>query len=332
MGLTKSARFAGGIALAGLLPVAALVGSIALSNGYSTPTTPPPPPAPVVTLPTQTASYLGLFEDDAPTSYQPVGRFAKTTGRHPNIALYFSKWQQPFGTSFAQEAWANGAVVLVQMDPFTARLSKIAAGKQDFYLKDFANEVRAFRHPVIISFAHEMNGSWYPWGMGRAKPREFRRAWRHVVKVFRHYKADNVTWLWAIHSIGANLTTMHHYWPGKKYVNWVGLDGYYAQPTDNFQYIFGTTLKVIRKITMDPVLISETAAGPLTNDQPGKIANLFRGIRSHHMLGMVWFDRHQNQGPHHQDWRLEGNRPAIKAFVKATRSYGRREPDFKPAP
>jgi len=328
MGLVRSVRLIGGIALAGVLPVAALVGSIALSKGYSTPTVPRHRPALAKPLPKRPASYLGVYEKGAPGSYLPVENFAKATGRHPNIALYFSKWQQQFDTSFAQQARAHDAVVLVQMDPFTARLSRIAAGKQDFYLRPFADEVRAFRYPVIISFAHEMNGNWYPWGQGNAKPSDFRKAWRHVVNVFRHQHAYNVTWLWAIHSIGANMSTLRSYWPGRKYVTWVGMDGYYARPADNFRYIFGTTLKVVRKITRKPVLISETAAGQLTNDQPGKIANLFRGIRTHHLLGMVWFDVAQHAGPHHQDWRLEGDQRAMAAFIKATASYRGREPSF----
>lgn len=320
MGLTQSTRFRGGIALAVFLPVAALVGSIALANGYSS-TTPPPTPRIVTTLPAKTASYLGVFENGTPGSYLPVSNFTKATGRHPNIALYFSNWQQPFNWDFAQKARANGAVVLVQMDPFTARLSRIAAGKQDFYLKPFADEVRSFRYPVIISFAHEMNGNWYPWGVGKATPRQFRRAWRHVVKVFRHERANNVTWLWAVHSIGAKLHTLRSYWPGRHYVTWIGLDGYYALPTDNFRYVFGKTVRVVRKLTAKPkpVLISETAVGKKTNNQPAGIANLFAGIQRQGLLGMVWFDRHQTQDVHHQDWRLEGRSQAMVAFRQATR-------------
>ncbi len=321
MGFTQSARFRGGITLAVLLPIAALVGSIALANGYSSTPAQPSRPAVTTTLQTRAASYLGVFEDGAPDSYLPVSSFAKATGRRPNIVLYFSKWQQQFDVSFAEQARANHAVVLVQMDPFTARLSRIAAGKQDFYLKDFANEVRSFRYPVIISFAHEMNGSWYPWGAGRATPRDFRRAWRHVVTIFRRQNANNVTWLWAIHSIGASASTLRSYWPGEKYVTWVGLDGYFVLPTDNFRYVFGTTLGIVRKLTAKPVLLSETAVGPSTGKQPARIADLFAGIRRRQLLGMVWFDRSQHQDIHHQNWRLEGNQPALAAFIKATRGY-----------
>ena len=42
--------------------------------------------------------------------------------------------------------------------------SAIAAGKFDAYLSAYAVTVRAYRHPVILSFGHEMNGSWSSWG------------------------------------------------------------------------------------------------------------------------------------------------------------------------
>ncbi len=319
MGFTQSARFRGGIGLAVCLPVAALVGSIALAGGYSSTT--PPRPRIVTTLPARPLSYLGVFEDGTPGSYQPVRNFAKATERHPNIALYFSSWKQNFNFNFARQARANHAVVLVQMDPFTARLSKIAAGKQDFYLKPFADQIRSFHYPVIISFAHEMNGNWYPWGVGKATPRQFRRAWRHVVRIFRDQRANNVTWLWAIHSIGANLKILRSYWPGRRYVTWVGLDGYYALPSDNFRYVFGKTVKAVRRITTKPVLISETAVGKKTGKQPAGIANMLAGIKRQRLLGLVWFDRHQIQDVHHQDWRLEGKPKAITAFIKATSGY-----------
>jgi len=319
MGLVRSARFRGGIALAVLLPIAALAGSIALANGYSSPV---PAPAPRTALATRPAHYLGIFETGAPGSYRNVTKFAAATGRHPDIALYFSGWDKPFATAFAQAARAHGAVPYVQLEPFNARLSTIAAGKHDAFLRRYAGQVRDYRYPVIISFAHEMNGNWYPWGQGHASPADFVGAWRHVVTIFRQQGANNVTWLWGIHSIGTTLSTMRAYWPGRKYVTWVGLDGYFALPTDTFRYVFGTTFSTVRRLTSAPVLISETAVGPATGHQPARITGLFAGIRRRHLLGLVWFDRAQHEGLHHQDWRLEDNPAAMAAFRRASKGYG----------
>jgi hypothetical protein len=60
------------------------------------------------------------------------------------------------------------------------------------------------------------------------------------------------------------------------------------------------------------VLLSETAAGQVT-----AIPSLFAGIASHHLIGLVWFDQAQNQGIHHQDWRLEDNPAGEAAFRQA---------------
>ena len=63
-------------------------------------------------------------------------------------------------------------------------VAKIAAGQYDGYLSAYAEAVRAYRHPVILSFGHEMNGSWYSWGYRQDVPGDVRgrlAAHRHAV-------------------------------------------------------------------------------------------------------------------------------------------------------
>ena len=50
----------------------------------------------------------------------------------------------------------------------------------------WARQVAAYKGPVLLRFAQEMNGRWYPWsestnGNHRG---EFVRAWRHVHAIF----------------------------------------------------------------------------------------------------------------------------------------------------
>ncbi len=75
---------------------------------------------------------------------------------------------------FRHHRGQNGAVPLVQMDPDGISIAAIASGRYDGYLSSYAEAVRAYRHPVILSFGHEMNGSWYSWGY-RNTPR--RHSW-----------------------------------------------------------------------------------------------------------------------------------------------------------
>ena len=65
--------------------------------------------------------------------------------------------------------------------------------------------------------------------------------------------------------------------------------------------------------TGQPVLLSETAVGPVAG-QEAKIQNLFAGMRHYGTLGLVWFDISQNDGLYHQDWHIEHSLAAEKAF------------------
>ena len=58
---------------------------------------------------------------------------------------------------------------------------KIAAGDFDCYLRSFAEGVAAIEGPVLLRFAHEFDGYWFPWGMGRFTntPETFVAAWQH---------------------------------------------------------------------------------------------------------------------------------------------------------
>ena len=135
--------------------------------------------------------------------------FTNATGAKPDVIMYYSGWFVPFPTSFATTAANNGAVPLVQMDPDNISVAAIASGKYDGYLSDYAEAVRAYRHPVILSFGHEMNGNWYPWGYKHTSPAVFVAAWRHVVKLFRALGARNVTWLWTVNIINDTPARAH---------------------------------------------------------------------------------------------------------------------------
>jgi mannan endo-1,4-beta-mannosidase len=275
---------------------------------------PDPQPPPVhASLPVHPASYLGVYEDGAPPSYQPIASFGAAVGRSPNLGAYFSGWAQPFATSFADLLRAHGAIPFVQIDPTYASVAGIAAGDYDAYLRSYADSVRDFGHAVVIGFGHEMNAPWYSWGYGHVPPATFVAAWRHIVTVFRGQGADNVTWLWTINQNRSNTGPIASWWPGSQYVTWVGIDGYYFRPTDTFTTVFGETIEEVRAFTGKPILLSETAVGPAAG-QFAKISDLFAGMRKYGTLGLVWFDKDQDQGIYHQNWRIEGDTPATAAF------------------
>jgi Glycosyl hydrolase family 26 len=264
-------------------------------------------------LPSSPASYLGVYEKGSPGTYQPVAGFTKIAGTQPNLVGYYSGWREPFQTSFAKTVNRHGATTILQWDPTLASVSKIAAGGYDSYLRSFADSVREFSQPVVIGFGHEMNAYWYSWGYGNLPPSTFVAAWRHIVTLFRAQHADNVTWLWTLQADERGTGPISSWWPGAKYVTWIGIDGYYYGPSETFFSIFGETIAQVRTFTDLPILLSEVAVGPEAG-QARKIPDLFAGMRQYGTLGLVWFDIAQHQGTYHQDWHIEDNPAAETAF------------------
>jgi Glycosyl hydrolase family 26 len=253
-------------------------------------------------------SYLGVYTAGVPQSYAGVRAFTATTGVRPRVVVYYSGWLEPFQVRFAAMAARHDAVPIVQIDPTDISLTAIASGRYDAYLHSYASAVKAFGHRVILSFGHEMNGHWYSWGHRHTSPAAFVAAWRHIVTVFRMVGARNVTWLWTVNVMhpSGGIPSPARWWPGGAYVNWVGIDGYYHKPSWKFAPLFGPTIKAVRALTLDPILISETAA-PASGNQSAKVTDLFAGIRNYGLLGFVWFNSNKKR-----DWRLSPE--AIASF------------------
>lgn len=265
--------------------------------------------------------YLGVYETGEQESYAPIAQFASATGHDPQIALVYRAWNRPFPTEFAQRVRAHGTMPLIQIDPSGISLQAIAAGHYDTYLVTYARQARAFGSSLAIGFGHEMNGRWYSWGWSHVSPSTWVAAWRHVVDVFRSQHATNVVWLWTIsRHIGRRFGPARVYWPGSSYVTWVGIDGYYTDPSDTFKSVFGVAISAVRRFTRKPILLSEAAVGRQTRHQARDISELFAGIRSDHLRGLVWFDVAQDSGLYHQDWRLEGDASALAAFRRGLAS------------
>jgi mannan endo-1,4-beta-mannosidase len=303
------------VRLMSLVPVVAAV--LLAATGCLTPLTSRPPLTPV---PASAGPLIGVYEPGVPGSWSPVAQFAGATGVEPAIVVYYSSWNEPFAASFARTAWDHHAYVLVQLQPNGVTLASVAAGAADAYLRSYAGDVVAFGHPVIVSFGHEMNGTWYSWGAGHASPAAFVAAWRHVVGVFRAAGAANVTWLWAVNSITGASSALRQWWPGAAWVDWAGVDGYYFQPADTFASVLGSTIADIRGFSAAPLLIAETAVGTTPNRE-SQIDGLFAGARDERLTGLVWFDEAQHAGLYHQDWRLENDENARTAFAAAAAAY-----------
>lgn len=241
--------------------------------------------------------------------------FSAATGVRPNVVEHYIQPSSAFSPGFA-----GAAIPLIEIMPFSVSLKSFTGGQEDGWLRTYARAVAAYRKPVILGFAPEMNGYWYSWDSRYVTPAAYIAAWRHVVKVFRTAGALNVKWLWTVNveTFGSG-STPHvgspvPWWPGASWVTWIGIDGYYYLPTQDYTDVFADTLASIRPLGK-PVLIAETGVAPAAG-KSSKIPGLFAGAKSDGLIGLVWFDLRAKR-----DWRLDDDPAAIAAFQKAVKEY-----------
>jgi hypothetical protein len=261
---------------------------------------PPPPPARKADGPGVALASIG---------HLPV--FEKATGDAPAYVCVYFGFGKPFPRGAVDAIARHGALPLIDLNPGRVRLAAIAAGRYDSYLRAYAKAAAAFGDRLAISFGHEMNGNWFSWGYRHTPPGVFTAAWRHIVTVFRSQGAQNVTWVWTVNIVRPHnpaTSAAAPWWPGSRYVTWVGIDGYFRYPTDSFTTVFSGTIAQVRKITGKPILITETGVGP-GPEAAAQVAELFTGIRFYGLLGFIWFD-----ATGQRDWRIERDPPVLAAF------------------
>jgi hypothetical protein len=137
----------------------------------------------------------------------------------------------------------------------------VARGAQDRYLTAFARGLARYPGIVYLRYAHEMNGYWYPWSHDAVA---YRWAWRRVVRLFHVAGASNVRFVWAVNANlyeppGVWRRTLRRYWPGRRYVDFVGstmID--FGGTKDYAVREFAGRLRALRRTYRKPVVLAET--------------------------------------------------------------------------
>ena len=127
----------------------------------------------------ETGAYTGAFVDFGDTedtvTVEGIESFEKMVGKHQAIVASSSYWgEQSFPTANLELIWRHGSIPLVYWSPWDRpydedqgpdkfSLANIAAGKWDTYIDHWGDAAKAFHHPIMVSFANEMNGQWFPW-------------------------------------------------------------------------------------------------------------------------------------------------------------------------
>jgi beta-mannanase len=135
-----------------------------------------------------------------------------------------------------------------------------------------------------------MNGTWYPWSatVNGNTPDDFKRAYRHVHRVFDAEHADNVSWVFSIDTLAGGpptpLSTLETYWPGHQYIDWVGLSGFNWGPESvypserSFLSTFQPSVDVVKQFDK-PVMLSEVGTSAKSADPAGWLDSAMNDVR-----------------------------------------------------
>jgi mannan endo-1,4-beta-mannosidase len=129
-----------------------------------------------------------------------------------------------------------------------------------------------------------------------------------------------VLWMWSPNFIGASTTPkqLRAAYPGNKYVDWVGIDGYYNDyPKQTFNNLFGPTVKALDPVAKSkPFLVAETAVGATNAElktKPKQITNLLSSIaKSKQFNGLVYFDFYTSGL--RSNWLFQQTKASLRAF------------------
>jgi len=234
----------------------------------------------------------------------------RKTAEQPSIISFYINLAAPFPLKQLTTIIAAGALPLIQIDPKGDSLAALDAGRYNKQLIADRRGIASLHHRVAVSFAHEMNGVWTGWGCDHVTPSTFRSAWRHVHRIIG---TQHVTWIWEPGQSGRCAVTS--WYPGSRYVSWIGIDGYLRTPRAAFGREFDATIKAARHLGPGKPIVLAEAACNVSASMVTELRELYSGARRSGMIGLVWFDGKTALGNYHP-WASEAFLRAFKRIVR----------------
>jgi hypothetical protein len=254
-----------------------------------------------------------------------VPGFSARAGKHAAVIQTFTAWDYDY-TRYLRNATRHQARVMVHIstkggdgrEAITPR--GIARGHGDGHLVRLTRAFADSGAVVYVRIMAEMNGSWNPYSAygpgykgGAHSTKNFRQAWRRMALIMRGGPVAQIdAKLHALHLPpvrGASGTlpkpkvaflfvpevsgdppvagnSPRSYYPGSRYVDWVGTDFYSKFPN------YSGLNRYYKEFPHKPFVFGEWALWG--HDDPGFVRGLFGWIKSHRRVRMVMY----NQGSH----------------------------------
>ncbi|RKY31505.1 MAG: hypothetical protein DRP68_04895 [Candidatus Omnitrophota bacterium] len=275
---------------------------------------------------------IGAFFGQNPPTKGVINEFEDMIGKDISSVLWYEGWsrfyQPPFNTNFLNDnvryhdGYDTKTTLHITLEPWV-NLEDINQGVYDSYLRNYAYQAKQWGDEIRLRFGHEMiqddnprTSGWYSW---QDKPQEYKEAFKHVYNIFRNeVGATNVKFVWSPNYTPDELEVLEKYYPGKDYVDWIGLDGYnWGWPWTDFDQIF---YEIYQNIVQNPdifgdkpIMLGEFASseGELKDEW---IREAFQKIKDKYpqIKAFYWFNIDKER-----DWRVNSSPEALTTFKEA---------------
>lgn len=277
----------------------------------------------------QWGAFIPYVIPSAAPDRTPIQRLEALAGARPDYLHRFAAFGDSPPIAELDVISYVDAVPLLTLEPWTPgagavqpmfALSRIASGVFDGDLRKWASALQSWGKPLLLRFAQEMNGTWYPWSIGvnGNTAADYRAAWIRVRTVFADAGAQNVKFVWAPNVITAGTTDFADAFPGADHVDHLGLDGYNWgdveghrwQPADE---LFRASIARLRSLdAQHSILITEVASadGPDPQMKAQWIRDFVRIVESEEGVdAFLWFQMDKER-----DWRFNSTPQSTNAF------------------
>jgi hypothetical protein len=273
------------------------------------------------------------FKQWRPSDLSTVDSFEREAGKHAAIVMWYADWGHnalPV-TSQLNAIERRGSTAEITWEPWDARkglyksqpryrLSNIISGKFDSYIRGWARALASWKHPVLLRFAQEMDGNWFPWDdyANGNHPGQFVEAWRHVHRIFDLAGATNVKWVWS-----PAFARSSAQFPGAAYVDVMattcqnGGRPLFARGWQSFAAGCGKAIDRLHALEPRlPIQLAETATAESGGSKPQWIQDMWRYLaRRPYVTSMIWFNLVKET-----NWRIDSSPSAERAFAAGARA------------
>jgi len=238
-------------------------------------------------------------------------------GPCPLVGVFYRLFDTFPKNAFEKHA-KDKRVVMITWEPYRvmasepSMLAEIAEGAHDAVIRAFAEDVKEYGDPILLRFAHEMNGNWYSWAgfYNECSPLDFKKAYRRIVSIFREVGTTNVAFIFSPNCKDVpdkRWNHFEHYYPGDDVVDVIGVDVYnfgssfvngHLSIWQSAKDLIGPIYeRIVKAFPKKPIFLTEVGCSPIGGDKALWMEDMFEKLESRFraVKAIFWFDINKEQ-------------------------------------